>query len=177
MRATGSNDVVIENAFVPEQAIGGQRPKGAWGVLHHVVMIALPLVFSVYVGVAEAARDLAVQYATKRRDDGDMQRLAGEMENQLRSAQIALRSAIDIASTAKPSPETTNEVLIRRTHLAKGAIGTVERAMEVVGGAAYFRASGIERLFRDIQGARYHPMREHEQLRRTGRAALGLGFE
>jgi alkylation response protein AidB-like acyl-CoA dehydrogenase len=106
-----------------------------------------------------------------------MQRLVGEMENHLRSAQIALRSAVDISSTAKPSPETTNEVLIRRTLAGKAAIATVEQAMEVVGGAAFFRSAGVERLFRDVQGARYHPMREHEQLQRTGRASLGLGFE
>jgi alkylation response protein AidB-like acyl-CoA dehydrogenase len=169
--------VVIVDFFVPEQAISGRRPKGQWGVLHHVVLIALPLVYSAYVGVAEAARDLAVQSAARRRDDPDMQRLVGEMEDHLRGAQIALRSAIDLSYTATPSPETSNEVLIRRTLIARGVLAAADTAMEVMGGAAMFRENGMDRLFRDLQGARYHPLREHEQLRRAGRAALGLGFE
>ena len=33
-------------------------------------MIAIPLIYSVYLGIAEAARDLAVKQAAKRRADG-----------------------------------------------------------------------------------------------------------
>ena len=32
--------------------------------------------------------------------------------------------------------------------------------MEVAGGAGFFRVLGLERLFRDVQAARYHPVRE-----------------
>jgi acyl-CoA dehydrogenase len=46
--------------------------------------------------------------------------------------------------------------------------------MEVAGGAAFFRSLGLERLFRDIQGARYHPLQEKPQLLYSGRLALGL---
>jgi acyl-CoA dehydrogenase len=44
----------------------------------------------------------------------------------------------------------------------------------VAGGAALFRSTGLERLWRDVQGARYHPMQEKRQLSFTGRATLGL---
>jgi alkylation response protein AidB-like acyl-CoA dehydrogenase len=36
--------------------------------------------------------------------------------------------------------------------------------MEVAGGAGFFREAGLERLFRDVQGARYHPVRGTAQL-------------
>jgi acyl-CoA dehydrogenase len=46
--------------------------------------------------------------------------------------------------------------------------------MELASGAGFYRDLGLERLFRDVQGARYHPLREHAQLVYTGRVALGL---
>jgi acyl-CoA dehydrogenase len=50
----------------------------------------------------------------------------------------------------------------------------VEKAKEVAGGAAFYRALGLERLFRDVQAARFHPLQEKPQAVFTGRFALGL---
>jgi acyl-CoA dehydrogenase len=49
--------------------------------------------------------------------------------------------------------------------------------MEVAGGAGFYRDLGLERLFRDVQGARYHPLREAPQQRLAGRVALGLDID
>jgi alkylation response protein AidB-like acyl-CoA dehydrogenase len=49
--------------------------------------------------------------------------------------------------------------------------------MEVAGGSSFYRASGLERLFRDIQGARFHRPQERAQLRFSGRLALGLDLD
>jgi acyl-CoA dehydrogenase len=54
------------------------------------------------------------------------------------------------------------------------AIRTVELAMEVAGGAGFFRELGLERLFREVQAARYHPLRGAAQLAYAGRLALGV---
>ena len=177
MRGTGSGDVVIEDVFIPEAAIGARRRIGTFGILHHVALLALPLVYSVYVGIAEAARDLALARAASRKDDPDVQTLAGEMDTALGGARIALQSAIDLSQTHRPGPETTNEALIRRTLIGQGALRTVDKAMDLVGGAAFLRGTGLERLFRDIQGARFHPMPEARQSIYTGRMALGLPIE
>nr|WP_281034347.1 hypothetical protein [Rhizobium leguminosarum] len=52
-----------------------------------------------------------------------------------------------------------------------------ELAMEVAGGAAFHRENGLERCFRDIQGARYHPMQPGAQAQYAGSFALGLPTE
>jgi acyl-CoA dehydrogenase len=96
------------------------------------------------------------------------------MENELATARMALRHMIDAAATASIGPESTNEVLIGRTLAGRAAIRTVEKAMEVVGGASFFRPLGLERLFRDVQAARFHPLQEKPQQLYTGRLALGL---
>ena len=175
MRGTGSHDTVLDGVFVPDAAVGVRRPAGQWSLPMHVTAaIALPLIYSVYVGIAEAARALALEVAAKRRDDPTLQRLVGEMENELTAARLALRHMLDVAARGPMGPETTGQVLVGRTLVANAAIKTVERAMEAAGGAGFYRGLGLERLFRDVQGARYHQVREPAQVLYAGRLALGL---
>ena len=175
MRGTGSHDTVLDGVFVPDAAIGVRRPAGRWSLPMHVTAaVALPLIYAVYVGVAEAASALALDSAAKRRDDPTIHRLVGEMENELTAARLALRHMLAVAADGPMGVETTGQVLIGRTLAANAAIKTVERAMEVAGGAGFFRSLGLERLFRDVQGARYHQVREPAQVLYAGRLALGL---
>ena len=175
MRGTGSHDIVLNGVFVPDAAIGIRRPAGRWGPVWHVVaMLALPPIYAVYVGIAEAARALALRQAAGRRLDAGTQELVGRMENELATARMALRQMIDAAAAGRPGIETTNEVMIGRAVAGGAAIRTVEVAMEVAAGAGFYRDLGLERLFRDVQGARYHPVRGSAQLIYAGRVALGL---
>ncbi len=58
MRGSGSHDVVLDGVFVPDAAIAGRRKPNVWHPLLHLVsMIAFPIVYAVYTGIAEAARD------------------------------------------------------------------------------------------------------------------------
>jgi alkylation response protein AidB-like acyl-CoA dehydrogenase len=175
MRGTGSHDIVLDGVFVPDAAIGVRRPAGRWGPAWHVVaMLALPLIYAVYVGIAEGARALAIRQAAGRRHDAGTLELVGRMENELTTARMALRQMIDAAACGRVGSETTNEVLIGRAVAGPAAIRTVEVAMELAAGAGFYRDLGLERLFRDVQGARYHPLRGGAQLLYAGRAALGL---
>jgi alkylation response protein AidB-like acyl-CoA dehydrogenase len=126
--------------------------------------------------VAEAAAELAREKGSAKRDDQNTLYLVGEMENALATAQMALRSAMDIANDYEFEVinGTANDILIRKTIAAKALIETVEKALQVVGGAGFFRSVGLERLLRDIHGAQFHPLQEKRQLEFTGRVALGL---
>ena len=175
MRGTGSHDVVLDGVFVPDAAIGVRRPPGQWGPVWHVVAtIALPLIYAVYVGIAEAARALALRQVAGRRHDPDIQQMVGLMEKELAIARMALRQMVNAAASGPMGLETTNEVLIGRAVAGPAAIRTVEVALEVAAGPGFFRDLGLERLFRDVQGARYHPVRGSAQLLYSGRLALGL---
>jgi len=72
-----------------------------------------------------------------------------------------------------PSAETVNDVMIGKTLGADHAIRAVELAMELASGAGFYRAAGLERRFRDIQGARYHAMQRGAQAQYSGALALG----
>jgi alkylation response protein AidB-like acyl-CoA dehydrogenase len=81
---------------------------------------------------------------------------------------------LDVAARGPIGTETTGQVLIGRTLVAHAVLKTVEQSMEVAGGAGFYRSLGLERLFRDVQGARYHQVREPAQALYAGRLALGL---
>ena len=175
MRGTGSHDVTLDGVFVPDAAVGARRPSGRWSPVWHVVATtALPIVYSVYVGVAEAARDIAVREATRRRDDPATQELVGALDTELTAARLALRAMVEAANRERVGPDVTNDVMLGRTLVGQAVLRTAELAMEAAGGAAFFRGAGLERLFRDVQGARYHALRGVAQRRYAGRFALGL---
>jgi alkylation response protein AidB-like acyl-CoA dehydrogenase len=178
MRGTGSHDIAIDGAFVPDTAIIVRRPQGRWHLLFHVIsLLAIPLIYSVYLGIAEAARDIALERARGRRTGLDISYLVGEMENELAIARFAYRDMLEAAASEEPGEHATNRVMAGRAILARAAIGSVDKAMEVAGGAAFYRELGLERRFRDVQAARFHPLQEKAQLRYAGRIALGLDVD
>jgi acyl-CoA dehydrogenase len=178
MRGTGSHDIELKDVFVADAAIAGKRPQGKWHPLFHIISLqAFALVYAAYVGVAEGARATALKMARKKPEDETLAQLTGEMENAFATAKLALNDMIEAAATLQPGPEATNRAMIGRTIAGQNAIRTVELAMEVAGGASFYRAAGLERAFRDVQGARFHPLQEKPQLRYTGRLALGWDID
>jgi alkylation response protein AidB-like acyl-CoA dehydrogenase len=63
--------------------------------------------------------------------------------------------------------------MIGRRLVEENAIRTVELAMELAGGASFYRKTELERRFRDIQAARYHPLQKEAQSEYAGAMALG----
>jgi alkylation response protein AidB-like acyl-CoA dehydrogenase len=174
MRGTGSNDVVIDNLFIPDAAIAFSRKSAEWHPVFQIIAtIAFPLIYAVYVGVAERARDIAVELAGRKSTTSYSLDLAGRMETSLRAAQLAHRWMLDTVALNAPSAETVNEVMIGRSLTAEHAIRAVELALELAGGAAFYRRNGLERCFRDIQGARFHPLQSGPQAQYAGATALG----
>ena len=175
MRGTASHDVILEDAFVPAAAVAARRPRGKWHPLFHLISIlALPLIYSVYLGVAEAARERALALVRKRRPDSHLLQLVGEIENRFAAARLLHSAWVAQSLAAQPGPQAAAQSLACRTLVGRAVLDTVDTAMEVAGGAAFFRANGLERLYRDAQGARYHPLQEGLQKDFTARIALGM---
>ena len=175
MRGTGSHDVVIEDLFVPDAGVSFSRAAGQWHPVFQVIAtIAFPLIYAAYLGVAEGARDIALDLARRKPPTPHVLNLAGRMDTALRGAQLAHRvDGRGRRSATRPSAESVNEVMIGRALVAAHAIEAVELAMELAGGASFYRATGLERRFRDIQGARFHPLQQGPQAHYAGAMALG----
>jgi alkylation response protein AidB-like acyl-CoA dehydrogenase len=177
MRACGAHEVVLDGVYVPEAAVSFRRPRGAWApLLNALPVVAGPLIMAVYLGVAEAARDLALQKVATKREDPDVWYLTGEMENALVSGQMAVQALIALCAdyTFTPDVATANAALIRKTIAAQALQQAVETALETVGRSGLLRGLGLERLVRDIHAAQFHQLPTTRQRRFSGRVALGL---
>jgi indole-3-acetate monooxygenase len=175
MRGTGSHDILIDGHVVPEAGVALRRTPGEWHPLFHIISsIAFPLVYSVYLGVAESARDLAISLAKRKQPNHSIIELAGRMDTELTAARLAHESMLAAIRLNAPSAETVNQVMIGRQLVGRHAIAAVDLAMELAGGAGFYRAAGLERKFRDIQAARYHPLQSGPQAQYAGAMALGL---
>lgn len=175
MRGTGSNDVVIDGLFVADAQVAFTRKAGEWHPVFQIIAtVAFPLIYAVYLGVAERARDVAIGLAGRRAPGEDALHLAGRMDTALHAARLAHQAMVAVAERGVANAETVNEVMMGRTLVAENAIHAVELALELAGGAGFSRDNGLERLFRDIQGARFHPLQAGPQARYAGSLALGL---
>lgn len=176
MRGTGSNDVVIDDVFVPDERVLGNRPYGVIDPpLQVIVSIAMPIISAVYLGVAEAAQRAALRAVAGRADDTTVQRQAGLMAHRLQVASWALDGALDVVGDdPEPSLARVAAVMAAKREIALAGIEVCDLAMELGGGAAFFKGSVIERAYRDIRAAKYHPLTPEQTLVHAGRITLGL---
>jgi alkylation response protein AidB-like acyl-CoA dehydrogenase len=172
MRGTGSHTVKLDNVFIADDAIVLRRPRGAYHPVWNVVLtVAMPLIMSVYVGIAEKAAQLSIDHIRRKKTaKPHVSSLIGEMNNDLVTAEIQLNDMLRIASNYdfEAIDQNGHDILTRKTNVANAAIRVVTKAMEIVGGEGFYRGFGLERLFRDVQAARYHPLPESDQVKFSG---------
>ena len=166
MRATESHHVSFENVEVPETAVGARLPAESPAQTPALAGVAtwfLSLMSSVYLGIAEEARSLALELAGTGNNSRFRAReltdtMIGEMETSFRTAEAVREQIIGELDQDRSDPQSA----LRRAVLAKDSIianaeRTVDQALQLAGAQAYFRESPLERLARDMRAARFHP--------------------
>jgi alkylation response protein AidB-like acyl-CoA dehydrogenase len=178
MRGTGSNDVSIDGVFVPDDKIVADRPYDELDPpLQVISSIAFPIIIAVYLGVAESARDYAIASVSKPTDPS-VQRQVGLMNNRLRVAAWALDGALAVVGDdPTPSHETVAAVMAAKREIANAGIEACDIALELGGGAGFFKGSPLERAYRDIRAIKFHPLSPEMTLLHAGRLALGQPCE
>ncbi len=176
MRATGSQTIVFDQVFVPDSAIVLARPRnGFHPVWDIVIAVALPLIMSVYVGIAEKAMETALSIGKKyERNEKHFPYITGKMYNTLTAARTQWKAMVALTDNInfKPAETITTEMLSLKTNVANACIETVQEAMESTGGQSFYRRNPLERLFRDVQAAQFHPLPAWEQYAFTGERLL-----
>lgn len=177
MRGTASNDVVIDDVFVPAERVLANRPRGVIDPpLQVILSIAFAIINGVYLGVAESAAAAAIDAVavSDRTTDPVVQRQVGLMQHRLRVAAWAFEGALAaVGDDPQPSMETVAAVMAAKREIATAGIEVCDLAMELAGGRAYFKGSTIERAYRDIRAAKFHPLTPEATLVHGGRLALG----
>jgi alkylation response protein AidB-like acyl-CoA dehydrogenase len=185
MRATRSDDTVLEGAFVPDKYIARILPAG--GADNYIVAMfawALMGFANTYYGVAQRATDLALSGIKSKTSIGLSRSMAYHPEIQHMVAEMALifdpigphldRVAEDWSNGVDHGATWPAKIVSAKYHAVEACWRIVDRAMEVSGGAGMFRANELERLFRDARCGRFHPANTflvHEIVAKT---ALGI---
>lgn len=175
MRGTASHDIVFERVFVPAEKIVGQRPYGSLsGPLLVAAIHFAPLAGAAYLGVARGACREAVRLTQRRGEPSAAAvRQIGEMRSRLRVAEWALLSAVaEIGSDPAADESTFETVMTAKRHAVVEARAVVDIALEVAGGAGFFRRSPLERAYRDVRGGPFHPLTPEATLEMVGRRTL-----
>lgn len=176
MRGTGSHSVELNSVFVPETSITLRRPKGEFHPFWNVILtVAMPLIMSVYVGLAQKAAKIAINSVISQNNNKSyIPELVGAMQNELTNAELNLKDMMRITNEYdfKPVDQNGQDILVRKTNIANACIRVVEKAMEIVGGKGFYRGFGLERIFRDMQAVYYHPLPEKDQQQFTGEFIL-----
>jgi alkylation response protein AidB-like acyl-CoA dehydrogenase len=190
MRSTRSDDTILEGCFVPDRYVARVVPAGAAGLDAFVASIfvwALMGFGNVYYGLARYAMDRTIETVKKKRSMGlsrpmsyhpEVQHAIADMVIELETAESLLdRAAQSWADNTDPAK--VGQLLIRvfaaKYRAVESSWRVVDMAMELAGGFGIFRASGLERVFRDARLGRIHPANSfltHELL-----AKLTLGID
>ncbi len=183
MRATGSNDIMLSNVRVSDHACISQSPVGFPDPNRAVKTAWFSLTVSaVYLGIAAAAQNVALDYAHTRKPTAlgrpiatleGIQRRLGECELALEVARSVLYRA---AEQWDMYPENRDEMgeatIIAKLTVTNHAIKVVDDAMRVVGGASMTHTLPLERYYRDVRAGLFHPPSDESALPLLGRLAL-----
>lgn len=174
MRGTASDDVVLTDVFVSAERVLADRPYGIVDPpLQVIASIGFSIVAGAYLGVSEAAYEAALAAARPRATDPLVQRLVGTMRQKLRIASWALDGALAVVGDdPTPSYDMYLSVMSAKAEIAQRGVEVCDLAMQVAGGASFFRGSIIERCYRDIRAAAFHPLTPEATLVELGRVAV-----
>ena len=188
MRATRSDDTVLDGAFVPDRYIARVVPAGFAGADQFVLGVfawAEPTFSSVYLAVAQRAMDVAVAGLEKRTSIA----LGGQTLAHHPMLQYAVAEMMMALEGARPHLEKTAEdwsngvdhgglwpakLVATKHHAVEAAKRVVDLAMEVSGGSGMFRSSELERLYRDVRCGGFHPANTALAHEIVGKTALGV---
>lgn len=172
MRATKSDDTVLEGCFVPDRYIARVVPAGAAGLDSFVASVfawALMGFANVYYGLAQHALHRSVESVKKKRSLALSRSMAYHPEIQHTIAEMVIdlqaigahidRAAQDWSNNTDPAQAgpLLVGVMAAKHHGVHAAWRIVDQALEVAGGNGIFRSSGIERMVRDARLGRIHP--------------------
>jgi alkylation response protein AidB-like acyl-CoA dehydrogenase len=181
MRESGSHDLLLEDvqvgpeayveAYVPSDTMGQAR-QSAWSFLTVVV----------YLGIAQGARNFAVQFAKNRRPSSLNQPISTIPHIQEKVAKMdlaLLQSKAVLYSVAEQYTADSNSVQPAQFAAAKylvtnHAAEVTDLAMRLVGGASLSLNFPVQRYYRDVRAGFNHPPMDDVTLSMLAKQAFEL---
>jgi alkylation response protein AidB-like acyl-CoA dehydrogenase len=185
MRATRSDDTILDGAFVSDKYIARLLPAGTADLfILSIFGWAEPTFGSIYLGLAERARDLAIAGVKKRTAlaltrsmayHPEVQHCFSEMQLALESAGAQVdRVAEDWSKGVDHGAQWPMKLVAAKHNAVEAAKKVVDLAMAVSGGAGMFKSNELERLYRDARCGGFHPANSLLVHEIVGKTVLGI---
>ena len=172
-----SSQVFFDDVRVPAENVIGEVDQG-FGVLWDVLNPERILAAAGGIGSAQAALDVAVDYARERRVFG--RPIGSNQAIQFPLAQIKAKTELGRLMTYKAAwlfdrnLPCGNEANIAKLTGAQVAWEAANQAFQTLGGMAYSKEYPVERMFRDARIGKNIPVAEELVLAHIGTQVLGL---
>jgi alkylation response protein AidB-like acyl-CoA dehydrogenase len=193
MRASGSNSITFEDVLVPADAMNTFGPWGSRPTFHYEIATVGNIgLLGVFLGIAEAARDAAVDLALSRKrsksgrrmaERGAVQHLIGEVEVDVHVMRAAVEHCARLLDATVGSRFPSHDEMVAamrhfqatKAFVNQRAIEAVDRALRATGGAGFMASSPVARMYRDVRAGPFmQPWSPLEVYGYLGRLALGM---
>ena len=187
MRATTSNDTILERTFVPDHAVALVCPAGFAGAgMFHVALFAWALLgfAGVYASIARRAYDDTITSMHRRTSIALTRSMAyhpgvqhdvAEMRVHLEALTAHLdRLCDDWANGVDHGADWPAKIMAGKYDVVNRAYTVVDTALDLTGGAGIFKRSRMEQLFRDVRLGRFHPSNGLLTHDLVGKMSLGI---
>jgi alkylation response protein AidB-like acyl-CoA dehydrogenase len=194
MRASGSNDIVFKDCFLPEAMV---MPMSPWGQLNDLLVrisaSGAPGLVAVFLGIAEAAHEHAVSMVKTRRKAPSGRVIAERVPVQITVAESEIDLAASRAMLARTcdmidqlwEPGTVvdlaeahrvhKDIQCTKTFVQRRAVEIVDRALTLSGGSGFMSASPLSRYYRDVRAGPFmQPFSPNEAFEYIGKVSLGF---
>lgn len=156
IRASATRELIFEDCWVPEEnLLGGREGIGLMAILRTFDMTR-PGVGAQAVGLAQAAFEVALQYAKQRVQFGQkiisfqaIQHMLADMATKIEAAR-ALVYAVARFIDSHP-PEFTKEAAMAKLFPTDICMEVVQNAVQILGGYGYMRDFPVEKMMRDAK--------------------------
>jgi alkylation response protein AidB-like acyl-CoA dehydrogenase len=190
MRATRSDDTILENTFIPDRYVARVVPAGGAGLDAFVLAVfawALMGFANVYYGLAERALRKSVSAAKGKNSLALTRSMAYHPEVQHAIAQMVIelesigphleRIAEDWSNGVDHGAEWPLKIFAAKYRAVEASWRVVDLGLDVAGGHGIFRSAGYERLLRDARLGRIHPANAFLTHEVVGKTALGISLD
>lgn len=177
MRGTGSHDVVLDNVVV-ELSDLVEIPSYNTGFKLNGWALLIP---ATYLGIAQAARDYALEFANTHSPNSikgpiaqlpNVQALLGEIELELDKARFAIYGVAEAYMDKNRSEKITNEVSVAKHIVTNSAIIVVDKAMRLVGAKSLQRTNPLQRYYRDVRAGLHNPPMDDLTISKLAQTAI-----
>ncbi|CAM3575582.1 acyl-CoA dehydrogenase family protein [Zobellia roscoffensis] len=191
MRATRSDDTILNGVFIPDKYIARQVAPGFAGIDGFILGVFAWANFgfaNVYFGLAQRILNTVIEKLPQKKSismgrpsmayHGGIQRDVADMVLEVESIGPHLDTIVREYAEGKDYGGAWGvKIVAAKCHAAEGSMRLADKAMDIMGGAGLIHKVGFERLYRDARLAKIHPANTYFAREIMAKGMLGIDLD